>query len=176
MYPCDPFKCLFSDAQYHRTVEFSLKVESYQMATKNVSFHYYLIHITSNCANNTHFHEKIYYLAFNLHVCGQNGIIFYRNYPPKRPSYMRLVVWRHLSKQNYCFRTSLHTYWYKNVMRSHQGYAGDFYFWSTVILYGLMYNGGYVHVLFKLFLLLAVPYVNSVGRAIKKFNLIEVAD
>ena len=37
-----------------------------------------------------------------------------------------------------------------------------------------MYNGGYVHVLFKLFLLLAIPYVNPVGRAIKKLNWIEL--
>ena len=37
-----------------------------------------------------------------------------------------------------------------------------------------MYDGGYVHVLFKLFLFLAIPYVNPVGRAINKFNLIEL--
>ena len=66
-------------------MEFFLKVENYQMATKNVSFHYYLIHITSNCANNTHCHSKIYYLALNLHVCGQIGIIFIGTVLPNDP-------------------------------------------------------------------------------------------
>ena len=46
------------------------------MATKNALFHYYLIYITSNCANNTNFHSKIYNLALNLDVCGQIGMIF----------------------------------------------------------------------------------------------------
>ena len=91
-------KCLFSDAQYHRTVEFSLKVENYQMATKNVSFHYYLIHITSNCANNTHFHSKNLLSGIQIARLWPDWDYFYRNYPPKRPSYMWLVVWRHLCK------------------------------------------------------------------------------
>ena len=118
MYPCGPFKCLFSDAQYHRTVEFSLKVESYQMATKNVSFHYYLIHITSNCANNTHFHSKIYYLALKLHVSQTTQLHVISGLTSSVQVKLLLsYVTAHVS-----------IYTCKNVMRSHQGYSGDFYF------------------------------------------------
>ena len=66
-------------------MEFFLKVENYQMATNNVSFHYYRIHITSNCASNTHFHSQIYYLTFKLYVCGQIGIIFTGTILPNDP-------------------------------------------------------------------------------------------